>query len=578
MALTIRPVRGEISQSTMQTGKSALRIAQDTGPKNTVSNIINDAGRQLIQFNRERDAILYKNKMIEWQGELSNFELKKAREITESEKEYTPEQWIEIEEGLKPELEKELKRFFKDDPTGANFGKAYLPVYKASILKELNSIRNTRIGNQTIISIEKQQEQLKKDFHKNFRNSGLKDDIGFKVPLISALEQLKPLIKSAVRSGRYTVEDELAQIQRTKDNFWTAYVTKEVNGEIDYEASLQRLKEKLPDGEDIPREQKKRLKEELTEGLEDKIKEEEALIINNDRPIKQKILDELTISYKNITYDEIRKEGAKLKGEDKKDFIDGAIKKKKIMEEQGVLLETSGTLDKQIRTLITTGQIETNQQAFLTDIEKQLNEELPPRLQYKPKSLVKRWNSEPYRKDENDQFLLDDKGNAIRDIQQISNDNYQYYEEQVTTRQTKKEAKILEQFNKFGKKINDLEYIMMWDDNAKNQKIMEVRNHFKQWVDERVKKGVPWQEIFNESGGPNSIYEYWMSNEGRSIYYMDDKEQMKYQDEAKWKALYESMEKNEAESSDDESDKKNKKKRPPLDAKSAEEIDRMLSE
>ena len=114
MALTIRPVRGEISQSTMQTGKSALRIAQDTGPKNTVSNIINDAGRQLIQFNRERDAILYKNKMIEWQGELSNFELKKAREITESEKEYTPEQWTEIEEGLKPELEKELKRFFKD--------------------------------------------------------------------------------------------------------------------------------------------------------------------------------------------------------------------------------------------------------------------------------------------------------------------------------------------------------------------------------------------------------------------------------------------------------------------------------
>ena len=105
--------------------------------------------------------------------------------------------------------------------------------------------------------------------------------------------------------------------------------------------------------------------------------------------------------------------------------------------------------------------------------KKQLNEELPPRLQYKPKSLVKRWNSEPYRKDENDQFLLDDKGNAIRDIQQISNDNYQYYEEQVTTRQTKKEAKILEQFNKFGKKINDLEYIMMWDDNEKNQKILK---------------------------------------------------------------------------------------------------------
>ena len=291
MALTIRPVRGEISQSTMQTGKSALRIAQATGPKNTVSNVINDAGRQLIQFNRERDAILYKNKMIEWQGELSNFELKKAREITESEKEYTPEQWTEIEERLKPELEKELKRFFKDDPTGANFGKAYLPVYKASILKELNSIRNTRIGNQTIISIDKQQEQLKKDFYNRFRNSGLKHDIGFKVPLISALEQLNPLIKSAVRSGRYTVEDELAQIQRTKDNFWTAYVTKEVNGEIDYEASLQRLKEKLPDGEYIPREQKKRLEQELIKGEE---KQQEKDKVYNNNKIKNLNLEKIS--------------------------------------------------------------------------------------------------------------------------------------------------------------------------------------------------------------------------------------------------------------------------------------------
>jgi len=291
MALTIRPVRGEISQSTMQTGKSALRIAEATGPKNTVSNIINDAGRQLIQFNRERDAILYKNKMIEWQGELSNFELKKAREITESEKEYTPEQWTEIEERLKPELEKELKRFFKDDPTGANFGKAYLPVYKASILKELNSIRNTRIGNQTIISIDKQQEQLKKDFHKHFSNSGLKHDKLFRVPLISALEQLNPLIKSAVRSERYTVEDELAQIQRTKDNFWTAYVTKEVNGEIDYEASLQRLKEKLPDGEYIPREQKKRLEQELIKGEE---KQQEKDKVYNNNKIKNLNLEKIS--------------------------------------------------------------------------------------------------------------------------------------------------------------------------------------------------------------------------------------------------------------------------------------------
>ena len=51
-----------------------------------------------------------------------------------------------------------------------NINNYYSRSLKLDRIKELNSIRNTRIGNQTIISIDKQQEQLKKDFHKHFSN------------------------------------------------------------------------------------------------------------------------------------------------------------------------------------------------------------------------------------------------------------------------------------------------------------------------------------------------------------------------------------------------------------------------
>ena len=82
MALTIRPVRGEISQPAMQTGKSALRVAQNTNKKqNSLIDISNNIVNKAAEMYMQETKYNVQNKTLDYRTDIEEKILRRLNNL-----------------------------------------------------------------------------------------------------------------------------------------------------------------------------------------------------------------------------------------------------------------------------------------------------------------------------------------------------------------------------------------------------------------------------------------------------------------------------------------------------------------
>ena len=310
--MAIRIPRGEISQPAMQTGRSALRVAQNTNKKqNSLIDISNNIVNKAAEMYMQETKYNVQNKTLDYRTDIEEKILRRLNKLDEENITYTDEEVINIIESFGKETDLDHKTRYKNDKMTYDATTYWKDTAKNKFRDEVYKRRRKYINTQTLIAPYKSLELIKNEFDAQQKTLKANPDAYF-----IQKNELNRTIGPAMQTG--LTPPEIIDIEKELDmSFFTnRAIVKNKDGTINFEKSLEYLRN--PENQTIkntanPKETKtisKDVFEEIEDifqgGLDDQNKERRNRIESNNIPLYINAFKDLNDPTMNITQRELK--------------------------------------------------------------------------------------------------------------------------------------------------------------------------------------------------------------------------------------------------------------------------------
>ena len=300
MAIIIRPVRGQVTQQKFQPSRSMLRLAQATrqdysGVGKVITNSLQVIQQHQEKLENERINNKVANSEVMFMAESEKALQKLKEKNTVFTLEETENQLIQF--GNK--MDGMFKELFKDDPKAAAKGKFYSEKAKLNYMTEQNKLRNNQILAETADRKNVTKNNIiTQDFKKIKGNPA---NIDFENQLQASLKKFDADAAASIAAGvsRNEIEEDRKEIISTAYN--RALIQRNPDGSINFELSLEYIKNNNVGGKEIPVKERLRIKDFVS----DRMNEEAILEQRKDEREDIEMTNTIEKEFPNLTIDKI---------------------------------------------------------------------------------------------------------------------------------------------------------------------------------------------------------------------------------------------------------------------------------